>query len=123
MGTAAKAFRIVGSVFHSDSRYGPHGRILFGLIGAFLAGGCVLVFCTVGLVGDRLPMSFPFSEENTDVLFALSQYDGDCDIDIVYEVKNRTGLTFKFTRRDIDILVLRGHEGSLFIADKSVLFF
>jgi hypothetical protein len=68
---------------------------------------------------------FRFSESDTGILHSLSQYDGDCKINIIYDPKTwpLELLTFRFDRDGKEIISLRGHTKSVFRTVDRILFF
>jgi len=66
---------------------------------------------------------FCFSDSYADVLYYLSQYQGDCKIHIIYDPNAWWGLTFKFERDGKDVLSLHGHAHSVFCTANNVLYF
>ena len=88
----------------------------------FIAWALSTVSCSSEGV-PPLPDTFSFSDEEANCLYSLSQYSGDCDIHIIYEVKKSAGLTFVFVRDGKQILALRGHSKSAFFSERNRLFF
>jgi hypothetical protein len=66
---------------------------------------------------------FTFQENEANVLYSLSQYGGDCKIQIIYDPRRRGALQFKFLREGEEILVLEGHAHSVFRTADNVLYF
>lgn len=66
---------------------------------------------------------FDFRETEANPLYCLSQYDGDCKIQITYDPTRRSRLEFKFLREAKEILFLEGHAHSVFRSEDNVLYF
>ena len=66
---------------------------------------------------------FRFSEAQATAKYSVSQYSGDCKIDLVSDPKRVGNLTLNFKRDGKEVLVLPGHLLSVFRAVDNVLFF
>ncbi|HEX8340484.1 MAG TPA: hypothetical protein VF624_06205 [Tepidisphaeraceae bacterium] len=67
--------------------------------------------------------AFQFSEANADVLYALSQFGGKCQIHMVYDPAKWHQITFKFVKDGKEFIEIVGHKNSVFRTDKNVLYF
>jgi len=67
--------------------------------------------------------SFQFSESDANVLFALSQFNGKCQIHMIYDPAKRWRITFKFVKDGKELLVIEGHPKSVFRTENNVLYF
>jgi hypothetical protein len=66
---------------------------------------------------------FPFKDEEANVLYSLSQFQGKCQVHMITNPTKRGTLTFKFVRDGIERVAVQGHSGSVFRADEHTLFF
>lgn len=66
---------------------------------------------------------FRFSEANVGILYALSQYSGDCQIHMIHDAAKRPKMTFRFVRNGKEILVIDGHTRSTFLTSGKILYF
>jgi hypothetical protein len=69
------------------------------------------------------PGSFQFVESQANLLFALSQYTGDCQIQMTFDPAKRYRITITFLRDGKKVLTLVGHRGSVFRATGNILYF
>jgi hypothetical protein len=67
--------------------------------------------------------SFQFSESDASLLFALSQFGGKCQINMVYDPAKWWQITFKFVKDGKELFEIVGHTKSVFRTEKNVLYF
>ena len=64
-----------------------------------------------------------FNESSANVLYALSQFGGSCQIRMIYDPAKRGALTFEFVKDGKLLVTIEGHQKSVFRAEKNVLYF
>lgn len=67
--------------------------------------------------------AFQFSESDANVLFALSQFDGKCQIHMIYDPAKWWRITFKFVKEGKELFEIVGHKNSVFRTEMNVLYF
>jgi hypothetical protein len=67
--------------------------------------------------------AWSFHERDADILSAVSQYGGDCDIHLIFERKRPSTIQLRLVRDGKQVLTLSGHRHSVFVTGNNVLYF
>jgi hypothetical protein len=67
--------------------------------------------------------TFAFRADEADLIFALSQFSGDCQVHMIHDPKKWSRLTFKFVRDGSELLAIEAHRNSTFRTVGNILYF
>lgn len=66
---------------------------------------------------------FEFSESDASMLFSLSQFGGNCQVQMIYDPTDRVHIMFRFVRDEKLLFEVEGHTQSVFRTKGNVMYF
>jgi len=66
---------------------------------------------------------FDLKEDERGVMYSLSQFQGDCKIEMIYDPAQHWGLTFKLIHSGKEIATMEGSTDAVFCGTKGVFYF
>jgi hypothetical protein len=118
---------------HEDNDYAAEVPVVRHML--ILSIAMAVTLTAVAAAPDRLTVrgeawqkvlereSFHFSESEGNLMFALSQFGGKCQIHMIYDPSDRSQITFKFIKDGTELFEIVGHPHSVFRTEKNILYF